>query len=162
MYGIDVEPAFFDLGYDLFRDRGKMHATQIVADLTEGVAPTINILRSTIDVISAQSLFHLFTLADQKTVAQHLINMTKPIAGSIIVGRQVGHERAGEQRGLSEATMVYLHSLDTFDHFWGEVGGMTGSKWKVWCEAQAPPSRVTSQEWYTLGMVILDLRVTRL
>lgn len=32
MYGIDIEPAFFDLGYELFRDKEKMQATFLSAD----------------------------------------------------------------------------------------------------------------------------------
>ena len=117
MYGLDVEPAFFDLGYELFRDREKMHAAFVAADLTRSSVPSIEPMMSSIDVISAQSLFHLFTLKDQKTVAQHLSKLTKPVARSIIVGRQLGLVEAGEQRGLSEDTTVFLHSPDSLDIF---------------------------------------------
>lgn len=72
VYGLYVEPAIFDLGYELFRDKEKMHATCIAADLTSSSVPNIDRMRSSINVISAQSLFHLFTMKDQKTIAPHL------------------------------------------------------------------------------------------
>lgn len=161
MYGLDVEPAFFDLGYELFRDKEKMHATFAAADLTRSSVPSIEPMMSSIDVISAQSLFHLFVLKDQKTVAQHLSKLTKPVPGSIIVGRQLGLVEAGEQRGMSEDTTVYLHNPDSLDIFWQDIGATTGSKWKVETRIEDVPERVRQQAWASPGMTILVFTVTR-
>ncbi len=161
MYGLDVKPAFFDLGYELFRDKGKMHATCVAADLTKSCVPSIDPMKSSIDVVSAQSLFHLFTLRDQKTVAQHLSELTKPIAGSTIVGRQLGLREAGEQRGLSEDTTVFLHNPDSFESLWQDIGAITGSKWKLDTRVEEAPERVRQQAWASPGMTILVFTVTR-
>ena len=161
MYGLDVEPGFFDLGHELFRDREKMLAKCVAADLTKSSVPSIEPLKSSIDVISAQSLFHLFTLKDQTTVAQHLAELTKPMAGSIIVGRQLGLMKAGEQRGLSEDTIVFLHDPGTFDRFWQDIGATTGSKWKVDTWVEEAPERVRKQAWASPDMMILVFTVTR-
>lgn len=161
MSGLDVEPAFFDLGYELFRDREKMHANFLTADLTKKSAPSVTPLHSKIDVISAQSLFHLFNLNDQKTIAQHLVSLTKPIPGSMVVGRQAGDLDAGEKRGLSQDSNVFLHNLDTFDQFWQDVGAVTDSRWKVDARVEKAPERMLNQSWSTPGIMVLTFKVTR-
>lgn len=161
MSGLDIEPAFFDLGYELFRDREKMHATFLAADLTKTSVPSISSLRSKIDIVSAQSLFHLFNLNDQKTIAQHLVSLLKPIPGSMILGRQAGDLEAGEKRGLSQDSLVFLHNLETFERFWQEVGAATDSKWKADAQVGTAPRRMLSQSWSTPGIMVLSFKVTR-
>ncbi len=161
IYGIDIEPAFFDLGYELFRDREKMHATFLTADLTTPVLPSIVSLSSTFDVISAQSFFHLFTLEDPVTAAKHLARLTNPIPGSIIVGRQLGLLEARETQGLSSESIVFLHNPDTFDRFWQDVGAATDSKWEVDTRVEKAPDRVLKQSWAVPGIMILVFTVTR-
>ena len=162
MYGIDVEPAFFDLGYELFRDREKMHATFLSTDLTRPVVPSIESLQSKIDIISAQSFFHLFTLEDQVTAAIHLARLTKPIPGSIIVGRQLGLMEARETTGLTPETTVFLHNPDSFTNFWQDVGAATDSKWKVETEIEKAPDHILHQSWAAPGTMFFVFTVTRL
>lgn len=162
MSGVDIESAFFDLGFELFRDREKMHATFLAADLTKAYAPAVTPLLLKHDVISAQSLFHLFNLKDQKTVAKHLVSFTKPSPGSIIVGRQAGDSDPGEKRGLSQDAVVFLHNLQTFEQLWQDVGEATNSKWKVDARTEEPPGRLLNQSWSTPGIMILLFKITRL
>lgn len=91
MYGLDNEPAFCDLGFQLFRGRDTMHTTFIIADLTKSSVPSIEPFVSSLEIICANVLFHLFNPEDQKAVGQHLVRYTKPNAGSIIIRRQVGN-----------------------------------------------------------------------
>ena len=161
MSGLDLEPAFFDLGYELFCDREKMHATFIAADLTKASAPSIIPLQSKIDIISAQAFLHLFNLKDQKTVAQHLVSLTKPIPGSIILGRQVGDLEAGEKRGLSQESLVFLHNPQTFERFWQDVGRATDSKWKVDAQVMKATPQMLVLPWSTPGIMVLLFKVTR-
>lgn len=161
MYGLDVEPGFFDLGYELFRDKETMHATCVAADLTKLCVSSIEPMKSSIDVISVQSIFHLFTLKDQNTVAQHLSGLIKPIAGSIIVGRQLGNREAGEQRGLSEDTTIFAHNPDSWDSFWQDVGASTNTKWKVDTRVEEAAERAKRQAWASPGMIVLVFTITR-
>ena len=136
LHGLDIEPAFFDLGYQLFRDRHKMHAKFISADLTNPSTPHIEPFVSSIDIISAISLFHLFDLKTQKTVAQHLVRLTKPKTGSMIFGVQLGTPEPREQRAAYTGNVVFHHNPESFDTFWQEVGAATGSKWRVDARAE--------------------------
>ena len=161
MYGIDIESAFFDLGYELFRDGEKMHAKFLSADLTRPVVANIEALQSKIDIISAQSFFHLFTLEDQVTAAIHLARLTKPVPGSIIVGRQLGLMEARETQGLTPETTVFLHNPDSFTNFWQDVGAATDSKWKVDTVVEKAPDRILHQAWAAPGIMIFVFTVTR-
>jgi len=158
---MDIESAFFDLGYELFRDREKMQATFLATDLTKTNIPSIESLKNSIDVISTQSLFHLFTLDDQKTVAKHLVMLTKAKPGSLIVGRQVGTRKAGVHKGMAENTAVFAHNADSLSQFWEDVGAATSTKWKVVSQVEEAPERVRKQKWAPEDVMILTYTVTR-
>ena len=161
MYGIDIESAFFDLGYELFRDREKMQATFLVADLSTPGLPSIDSLEERFDIISAQSFFHLFTLEDQVTAAKHLARLAKPEPGSMIVGRQLGLMDARETRGMTPEATVFLHNPDSFTSLWQDVGAATDSKWMVDSKLEEAPDRVLQQSWAVPGIMILVFTVTR-
>ncbi|KAL1969667.1 hypothetical protein VTN77DRAFT_8220 [Rasamsonia byssochlamydoides] len=103
MYGIDIEPAFFQLGYELFHDADTLEASFLEADLIKPQfpLPSLEPIQGRIDVVSAQSLFHLFNLEGQKIVARHLVGLTKPGPGAMIAGRQIGAIQAREGPGLA-------------------------------------------------------------
>lgn len=159
--GLDIEPTFFELGFELFGDRGKMRAQFTAADLTKKFVSSISPLKSNFDIISAQSLFHLFNLNDQKTIAEHLVSFAKPAPGSIILGRQAGDLDAGEKRGLTPDSLVFLHNLQTFEHFWKDVGIATDTKWEVDARVEKAPERILKQSWSTPGIMVLLFKVTR-
>ena len=144
IYSIDIEPAFFDLGYELFRDREKMQATLLATDLTKTSILSIESLKSSIEIISAHSLFHLFTMDHQKTVAKHLVMLTKAKPGSIITGRQVGTRKSGVHKGMAENTVIFSHSIESFAQS-ENVGAATNGKWNVVSQVEEAPERVESK-----------------
>lgn len=133
MYGIDVESAFFQLGHELFRDADTLEAIFLEADLIKPQfpLPSLESIQGQIDIMSTQSLFHLFNLADQKTVARHLVGLTKPGSGAMIAGRHVGAIQAREAPGLVPGTAVFVHNSESWTRFWEEIGEATGSSWEV-------------------------------
>lgn len=138
-----------------------MHATFLAVDLTTPVLPSIASLESRFDIISAQSSFQLFTLEVQVNAAIHLAKLTKPIPGSIIVGRQIGLMDARKTRGLTPEAIVFIHNPDSFTNFWQEVGTATDSKWKVDTEVEKAPDRILRQPWAVPGIMIFVFTVTR-
>ena len=162
LFGIDLRSEFFDLGCDLFQDKGKMDATFVACDLTRPAIPDLDPLRESIDVISAQSLFHLLTLEDQKTAAKHLINMTKPVKESLIMGRQVGNTSAKVGgHFFIEDSKAFLHSPETWTQFWRDIGAVTGTDWHITTWAEEAPNRIKRQEWYTPSVIILVFAASR-
>ena len=99
LYGFDLEPKFLDLGYDLFRDRGKMQATFVVGDIL--AAPFLakgrglSSLEGKIDIVWASSFLHVWDWDEMILAVRRLLWLTVPKAGSMVVGRQLGSTEAG-------------------------------------------------------------------
>ena len=130
LYGLDISPAFYDLGFKVFRDRHKFDAKFVSADLI-GPAQGIPALDGKIDGISAFGVFYLFRLMGHKVLACRLVGFTKPIGGSTVAGRRLEVQAAGFYDGFMNDTTVYMHNMETFQQFWDDVGVMTNSKWLV-------------------------------
>ncbi|KAL8695807.1 MAG: hypothetical protein Q9201_007953 [Fulgogasparrea decipioides] len=133
LYGIDIDPAFLELGYDLFLDRDKLNSTFIVADLFS--APTPDLLKSLdggVDMVYAASFFNLFDWKQQRVLAKHVISLMKPKQGSVILGRQLGSSEPGEYPHLKkDGTTTYWHDIVSWQRLWDEVGQETGTSWRV-------------------------------
>lgn len=160
LYGLDIISAFFGLGYELFCDRHRFNGTFISADLLK---PTHEIpaLDAKMDIIGAFSLLHLFQYAEQKTLACRLVEFTKPIVGSTIVGRQLGAPVAGHYDGLTKDTKIYIHNMESFQQFWHHVGVATDSKWAIDGFLQPVETKLSSLSWAMPGMSWLYFKVTR-
>ncbi len=162
LYGLDMEPAFFDLGYELFRDRDSMRATFITADLTKPSIPSTEPFVSGVDIISAHSLFHLFNLEEQKIVAKHLVRLTKPNAGSMIFGLHIGTLEAVERHAIFDDAVVFFHNVESFDRFWQDVGTATDSRWRVDARAEQIPEMGRSQAWCMPDTTLFVFTVRRM
>jgi hypothetical protein len=132
MYGSDLRGEYFDIGYELFRDRETFKATFLAADVFADESPLTR-LAGTLDVIYAGSFFHLFDGARQFAAALRCVQLLAPRAGSLLVGRQVGNERAGEYvvRGRGFEYSRFRHDADSWRELWERVGAETGTRWDV-------------------------------
>ncbi|KAI9750327.1 MAG: hypothetical protein M4579_006512 [Chaenotheca gracillima] len=113
LHGAELEPAFIDLGFDLFRDRDRVPASRFVtpADIfaesffdtpepgkdASGGRGVFAPLLGKMDVIYAASFFHLFDWEGQLEIARRVIKLMRPVPGSVVLGRQAGNLQAGSQ-----------------------------------------------------------------
>ncbi|KAI0602034.1 hypothetical protein F4775DRAFT_296650 [Biscogniauxia sp. FL1348] len=136
LYGIDVEPRFLDLGYELFRDKGKLRATLIAGDLlkpgeTGAGHESLRALDGMMNIIHATSFFHLFAWEDQLRAAERMVRFLNPADSDVMIfGRQVGSTMPGERRGPN-GDKRYLHDQETWQALWDEVGKLTGTSWRA-------------------------------
>ncbi|MCJ1242693.1 hypothetical protein MMC14_010702, partial [Varicellaria rhodocarpa] len=137
LYGIDNEKIFLDLGYELFRDQSKYQGSFVVMDLLAPAHDTTAINRD-MNIVSAFSLLHLFSFAEQKMLACRLVEFRKPKPGSMIIGRQVSTSEPNVYSGLQKGTQLYGHDAGTFRQLWEEVGAATETKWRF--EAEIKPA----------------------
>ena len=150
LYGVDVEPRFADLGYELFRDGHRFAATFVVGDLLKedcesgggrgGAAQGLAALRGRMNIIYATSFFHLFSWAAQVRAATRMVGFLRPDdPDAMIFGRQVGRsvpppsppplaDRQKESAGLGQR---FLHDARTWQVLWDEVGTLTGTRWRA-------------------------------
>ena len=130
MCGLDIERPLIDVGYDLFRDRGKLKATFIVGDVYNPDTDWTQ-LEGKMDIINASAFFHLFPWQKQVEACCLLVRFGRARAGTVIIGRQMGSLTPGEFPSLVEGTTGYRHNTGTLRKLWDGVEAMTGTQWEV-------------------------------
>ncbi|KAI9813674.1 MAG: hypothetical protein M1827_003745 [Pycnora praestabilis] len=135
LYGFDLEPAFIDMGYELFRDRDKLHANMlsgnVQADPTAPDQRYLTDLVGTMDIVHAASLLHSWGWDDMIIATKRLVSLTRKQPGSIVIGNQMGSLDAGQYPMPTGKGFNYRHNVDSMERFWRQVGEETGSSWKV-------------------------------
>ncbi|GAB7349505.1 hypothetical protein MBLNU459_g0213t1 [Dothideomycetes sp. NU459] len=102
MYGVDIEPAWFPIAYDFYRDRDSfkghfLHADILAAatvahdDAGSPFAP----LCGAVDILWAAKFLHLFSRTGQINAVERLMPLLKR-PGGIIVGSQNGLPEAAD------------------------------------------------------------------
>jgi hypothetical protein len=118
-YGSDLRPEFIELGYGLFKDKGKIKTTFLPANVFDDDTPLTQIYGQ-ISIVYTGSFFHLFNYEEQ------------------VVGRHIGNENPGDYNkpGYSGERGRFRHNPQTWTELWDEVGEATGTQWKVEAELQ--------------------------
>ena len=129
MRALDVSSDFWELGYDLFKDRGRLDAKLIVADVLamgDGNGE-LNALKATVDVIHTGNFFHLFDWNDQAEALKRLVVLTR--VGALLVGHQTGRKPA--KCTLIRGEPRFYHDEESWQKMWDEVGEATGTTWAL-------------------------------
>lgn len=131
-YGSDLRQEFIDLGYELFKDKGKLKTTFLAANVFDDDSPLTHIYGQ-MSIVYTGSFFHLFNYEEQFAAAKRVVQLLTPAKGAMIVGRQVGNANAGEYtaEGFPGERDRIRHNPKSWTAFWNEVGEATGTKWKV-------------------------------
>jgi len=137
-YGSDLRPEFIELGYELFKDREKLKATFLPADIFDDESPLTQIY-SQMSIVYTGSFFHLFDRNEQIDVAKRVVQLLKPEPGSMVIGRQVGNinPREYSRSGYAGEKGRFRHDPKSWQDLWDKVGETTGTKWEV--EAELDP-----------------------
>jgi SAM-dependent methyltransferase len=131
LWGTDLRPEFFELGYKLFQDKDTLKSNFIAADIFDPSSP-LKDLEGKIDIIYAGSFLHLFNYEQQIAVCKRIVEILRARKGSFVLGRQVGNLEAGEKvHRTNAAQSMFRHNEESFKKMWAEVGEATGTKWKV-------------------------------
>lgn len=131
LYGSDLREDFFKLGYDLFKDGETLKTKFIAADIFDSESG-LKQINGEIDIIYAGSFLHLFDYQKQEAICVRIVKLLRQKPGSLLVGRQVGHEEAGAKAHRTNPDgEMFRHNVQSFKEMWEEVGKKTGTKWKV-------------------------------
>lgn len=126
LYGVDLRPEFFDLGYELFHDRESLETKFLAADIFDASPSNkLNELAGKIDIVYIGSFLHLFSWEDQIKSAIKINSLLKGKKGDLIVGRQMGAREARTREGERKA---WRHDKESFEKMWEEIGEKTGTK----------------------------------
>lgn len=142
MYASDIIPEFWSLGYDLYRDRDRMQARFLKADILDPDSPHAE-LRGKLDIILVNQVFHLFDWERQIEAGKHIVALSRP--GTWIVGYQVGSATpravpvkttSGGEAGAAGSTTKFIHNPESWQEMWQQVERETGTQWVVECSVR--------------------------
>lgn len=144
LFGLDIQPGFVDMGFDLFRDRDNLGATFVVGDVLNLDSARMSQLEGRITMVHADSFFHLFDWTQQVCVGRRIVSFLKPgTRNAMIFGRQAGVLPSKHRSPPSEqASSRYLHNAQSFQALWDTIGAITDTRWSVQVEedGEALPS----------------------
>lgn len=136
MYGADIEPGFWKVGYELFQDRSTFRGRYLQSDILGGGddAPITSSLRQQlhgkVDVIYAGAVFHLWDLDTQLEVLKGLVELTR--RNSMVVVCQLGSVEVATKPAWREGLKPRLfHNAESVKDLWGRVCKATDTDWKV-------------------------------
>ena len=159
MYASDIKEELWQLGFELFRDREKMRAKFVQADIFDPDSDLVH-LSGQMDIIIASQFLHLWDWKKQVLAFKKVVELSRP--GSILVGSQRGQVRAQEVR--RPWGKLFFHNLETYREIWHQVEVETGSRWEV--EADFVDLRELGMEeedleWMPPGQKGINFVVTR-
>ena len=131
LHGFDLEPTFIELGYELFRDKDTLGATMLAGDLFSAKSNDLAMLDASMDIVHAASVLHSWAWDDMIVAAKRLIAFTKPQAGSMVIGNQMGSLDAGEYPMPTGKGTNYRHNVESIKRFWCQIGEETGTRWEI-------------------------------
>lgn len=129
MYAVDLSSDFWELGYVLFKDRERLDAKLIVADVlaSDDGNGDLEALKAKVDIIHAGSFFHLFDWDSQVEALKRLVSLTRK--GALMVGHQTGRKPA--KSTLIGGQPRFYHDEKSWRNMWTEVGKVTGTTWEL-------------------------------
>jgi SAM-dependent methyltransferase len=131
LVGAELSEGFIELGYELFRDREKLGATLLAANILDEEGP-LQELKHTFDVVQLGMILHLFSWDEQVVVFKHAIGLLKDAKGSLIIGQATGHLDGALTPGWRGNT--FKHNVETFKKLIDQISLETGTRWEAQAE----------------------------
>ena len=91
MYASDIKAELWELGFELFKDKHKMNAQFIQADIFNPQSQ-LQQLDGEIDIILTCQFLHLFNWEQQVVAIRRIIGLSRP--GTLVVGYQRAREKS--------------------------------------------------------------------
>lgn len=131
--GLELDPRFNDLGYDLFLDRSRLEAQGpqwLFGDVLV-ISQSDPSLLNTFSIINTSSLLHLFPLEKQHALCRAFVSLLRPEPGSTVIGWSIGSPTPMDYFDFTNFGLQYRHSVESFREMWESVGRETRTEWKV-------------------------------
>lgn len=129
IYGIDIV-SHWEVGFNLFRDKGRFDAHFIEADMLSD-KPEIKSLFGRADIISISAVLHQWDWDTQVRAVKRVVEFSKP--DSIVIGYQVGSSK-GKAAEVKIGVTTFQHDAESFKQLWEQAGRETGTEWNASAE----------------------------
>ncbi|KAI1394660.1 hypothetical protein F4819DRAFT_254002 [Hypoxylon fuscum] len=135
LWASDIEPKFIELGFKMFNDADKLPRNHFLCPgnlLSDSPEDKLRVLDDRVTILHMTAVFHLFSLDDQKIVADRCLRPLRKDTGGpvLILGSQVGSLAAGpflRQNISQDYSHKYRHDEQSWQKLWQEVCG--GVEW---------------------------------
>ncbi|KAJ6161388.1 hypothetical protein N7470_004784 [Penicillium chermesinum] len=158
LYASDLRGEFFDIGYDLFKDRSTLKAKFISTDIFDNNSELIKTLLHQVDIVNAASFFHLFSWDSQVLIGKRLVSLLRAQPGSLIIGRQVGRIDPIDPDDKENAPEHYRHDDKTWLRLWEQIQRETGTQWEVFSRLEEWKGADKLMKSYHNGLQTFKLR----
>lgn len=117
----DLRREFWDLGYQMFRDRDRFNGEFHQGDIFD--KDYLQDLDGTIDILHTSAFFHLFDVAQQQKILRRVLKLISSKPGTIIFGRQAGNTSPYQvlKHPLRPGRGLYQHNEESFKAMIEEV-----------------------------------------
>lgn len=132
---LDIIPDFWDVGFELYRDKDTFKARFGQADLLSlSDNPEFTDLKGKLDVVSLSAVLHQFDWDIQATALKQVVAFSK--VGMLLVGHQIGNRKSGTFKFSPTQTPIFKHNAESFKDLWKQVCKETGTEWEVQAEVK--------------------------
>lgn len=137
MYGFEIEPRFFDVGFNFYQDKDVWKGHFFKGDVFgTGTDSDLGKLEGKLDIVWAAKIIHLFERDTQIKVAANLVRLLKPKPGSLFVGSQNGYPEnfsvpIAKTMFPGQGRNFWMANKEGFEQMWKEVAEQTGTRWNV-------------------------------
>ncbi|KAI1767764.1 hypothetical protein GGR53DRAFT_480559 [Hypoxylon sp. FL1150] len=129
LWASDIEPRFIELGFKLFNDAQKLPSDHFLCPgnlLSDSPDDKLRLLDDKVTILHMTAVFHLFSLTDQKIIADRCLRLLRKDTGGqvLLLGSQVGSTAPGpyeRQSASQDYTHKYRHNEQTWKELWEEV-----------------------------------------
>jgi len=158
--GLELEQGFIDIGYSLFKDRGRLETKFLCADILNDIH-TLSEFKGKVTSIHLGHVIHVFNRKEQKIVLGNLLGLLVNDGTGMLFGSLVGHDDGLTQPAM-KGKMTLLHNLQTWKRMWKEVEEETGCKVKMWEEAKHLSAEERYGSWLPKKRMMIAFEVTKL
>ena len=117
----DLRGEFWDLGYQMFRDRERFNGDFRQGDVFD--KDYLHDLDGTIDILHTSAFLHLFDVSLQQKILRRILQLMSSKPGTIIFGRQVGNTIPYQvlKHSMRPGRGLYQHNEESFKAMFKEV-----------------------------------------
>jgi len=154
LVGTELQPAFINFGYELFRDREKLKTPFKTGDYFASKTAH-DLPEQSFDFIHSGAFFHLFTWEEQVEAISRAVQLLKHKPGSVIFGRQAAKDVPGEFPEMTARSgPMYMHNAESFRKLLHEVSTNTGAKFDIDIDVREKWGQKLTGDWKVLSFIM--------